>query len=73
MPPKCKRTNVQPANKRLCNQTVPASDVDNSGLHVAAVLSTSVEQLKLLTMHSLCLHLQACSLPTSGNKTALVN
>jgi len=50
MPPKRRRTSAQPANKHPCNQTVPASDVDNSGLLVAAVSSASVEQLQL------CIH-----------------
>jgi len=70
--PKCERTSAQQANKHLCNQTVPASDVDNS-IHVATVSSTSVEQLQLLTINLLCLHLKACSMFTLGNKTALVN
>ena len=71
MPPKRRRPNANTLSKRAKKSSAGA--IDNE-YHSAVVVSrASVNELQTLTARVLCSHLQAYSLPTSGNKAKMVN
>ena len=71
MPPKHRRPNDTTLSKRAKKSSAGASD--NEYCFTVVVSSTSVNELQTLTASVLRSHLQAYSLPSSGNKATMVN
>ena len=70
MPPKCKRVQAHPKNKRN-RDSMTTDNGSNSGPALAVHSAASIDQLRSLLARVLCSQLLAHSLPSTGNKAAL--